>query len=75
MPPRKKAATAEVEAESQEQEQATPEAEEAASQAEVETQEQRGEETPDPLAGVTFQQLQEHPQFKEDWESLTRAQK
>jgi len=70
-----KAATAEHEAKAPEQEQTTPETEETASPAEGETQEQRGEETPDPLAGATFQQLQEHPHFKEDWESLTAAQK
>jgi len=43
--------------------------------AEVEAVEQRGEEIPELPEGVTFQQLQQHPRFKEDWDNLTRAQK
>jgi len=69
----KKAATAEAEPKVEEQE---PNQEpETASPPEAEPQEQRGDETPDPLAEVTFEQLQEHPRFKEHWENLTRAQK
>jgi len=73
MPP-KKAPTAEPETKGEEQEPVIPEPE-PASPAEAEVQGQRGEETPDPLEGVTFQQLQEHPRYKEDWNNLTAAQK
>ena len=45
-----------------------------ASPVEGETQEQRGDETPE-AQEVTFQQLQEDPRYKEDWDNLTRTQK
>lgn len=67
--PGKKATTLDPEPEVQEQVVESP--------AEAEVVEQRGEETPqfpDLPEEVTFQQLREHPRFKEDWESLTVAQ-
>jgi len=66
----KQAAT--LDPESEVQEQVT---EEVASPAEAEVVEQRGDELPELPEGVTFQQLQTHPKFKEDWDNLTRAQK
>lgn len=73
MAPTKKAPPAEDETKTQEQEQDPDD--DAASSDEAKAQEQRGDETPDPLDGVTFQQLQEYPRFQEDWENLTAAQK
>lgn len=70
-----RAATAEPEAEGQEQEPQTPQDDEQASPPEAEAQEQRGDETPHPLAEVTFEQLRQHPRFKADWENLTATQK
>ena len=66
----KEAATLDPEPEVQEQV-----TEEVVTPAEAEVVEQRGEELPELPEGVTFQHLQQHPRFKEDWETLTRAQK
>jgi len=67
----KKAATPKSEVETPEQEPTTEEA----SPVEAEAEEQRGEETPDPLAGLTTEQLREHPLFVEASADLTAAQK
>ena len=73
MPPKKQAATAEPKTEGEEQESTTDPDE--TSPPEGETQEQRGDGTPDPLAGFTAEQLREHPLFEEASADLTAAQK
>jgi hypothetical protein len=70
--PKPKATTLDPEPEVQEQvvEETPP--------AEAEVVEQRGDETPqfpELPEEVTFQHLQQHPRFKEDWDNLTAAQK
>ena len=67
--PKTKATTLDPEPEVQEQPAETP--------AEAEAVEQRGDETPqfpELPEEVTFQHLQQHPKFKEDWDNLTRTQ-
>jgi len=41
---------------------------------EAEVVEQRGEETPDPLAEITLEQLRQHPRLGEDLSNLTREE-